>query len=146
MANIELNVLDFEEIWNMARDLIFNIMAEGMFLDDEGNYVGCPEDIGAFRAKVNDDSRFKYLNFRECEELRQLAFSDAFDLFTDEIREKYLYDTLPFIRIVMRKGSLTPGLSVADEVPDEYLDQIICTAWKSDLLIWCNNWDREKKL
>ena len=122
MANIELNVLDFEEIWNMARDLIFNIMAEGMFLDDEGNYVGCPEDIGAFRAKVNDDSRFKYLNFRECEELRQLAFSDAFDLFADEIREKYLYDTLPFIRIVMS------------------------TAWKSDLLIWCNNWDREKKL
>ena len=39
MANRELKVLDFEEIWNMARDLIFNIMAEGMFLDDEGNYV-----------------------------------------------------------------------------------------------------------
>ncbi|MDY3110809.1 MAG: hypothetical protein SOW50_11920, partial [Lachnospiraceae bacterium] len=114
------------------------------FLDDEGNYVGCPEDISTFRAKVNDDSRFMYLNFRECEELHSLTLTDATDLFTDEIREKYLYDTLPFIRSVMRKGSLTPGLSVAGEVPDEYLDQIICTAWKSDLLIWCNHWDREK--
>lgn len=49
------------------------------------------------------------------------------------------------MRKVMRKGSLTPYQRVSEDVPDDYLDQIICTAWKADLMIWCGSWDRGRK-
>lgn len=145
MENKGYGILDFEAIWNMARDLIFNILAEGMMLDAEGNFVGCPEDPVAFINSRDEDPRYKFLNFRECKELHDLTLADASELFSNEIKDKYLHDTLPLMRKVMRKGSLTPYQRVSENVPDDYLDQIICTAWKADLMIWCGSWDRGRK-
>jgi hypothetical protein len=131
----------------MARDLIYQVLLDGMMLDDEGNYIGCPKDLEksteAFLVARKEDSRFKYLCFKECEELRSISLADAANLSSDKIKEKYLYDTLPYIRNIMRIGSLTPNEFVSDEVPDDYLDQIICTAWKADLMIWCYSWDKK---
>lgn len=141
-------ILDFEAIWNMARDLVYSVLYEGMMLDDEGNYIGCSEnatELTEWIEKMNRDPRFKYLNFRECEELHFITLAEASGLFCNEIMEKYLFEAVPLIRTVMRKGSLTPYQFVKDEVPDEYLDQIICTAWKADLMIWASSWDRERK-
>ena len=78
--------MDFEAIWNMARDLIFNILAEGMTLDAEGNYVGWPEDPVAFINSRDEDPRYKFLNFRECKELHDLTLADASELFSNEIK------------------------------------------------------------
>lgn len=138
-------ILDFEAIWNMARELVYSVSCEGMMLDDEGNYIGCPDNPAKWLEIRNTDSRFKYLNFRECEELHSITLADASELFSDEIMEKYLYDAVPFIRTVMRKGSLTPYQFVRNDVPDEYLNQIICTAWKADLMIWANSWDKDRR-
>ena len=138
-------ILEFEAIWDMARELVYSFLLEGMTLDDEGNYIGYPDNFTEWKEKRNIDLRFKYLNFRECKELHSITIAEASELTCHEIMEKYLFEAIPLIRSAMRKGSLTPYQFVKDEVPDEYLNQIICIAWKADLMIWASSWDRERK-
>lgn len=144
MERTGYGILEFEAIWSMARDLIYNVLAEGMMLDEEGNYVGNIKDPTEWLEKRTIDLRFKYLNFRECEELHSITLSEAADMYAKDIMEKYLFESVPFIRKVMRKGSLTPYSYVSDEVPDQYLDEMICHAWKVDLMIWASSWDRDR--
>ena len=138
-------ILDFESIWEMARDLIYDVFMDGYLLDEEGNYVADERNFDGWKEKRNTDLRFKYLNFRECKELRTITLASAGDLHCKEIKEKYLFETLPLVRTVMKKGSLTPNEYVKADVPDDYLDQVICAAWKADLMIWASSWDRERK-
>lgn len=67
------------------------------------------------------------------------------NMFAKEIKEKYLFESVPFIRKIMRKGSLTPYRYVSEEVQDQYLDEIICHAWKVDLMIWANSRKRKQR-
>ncbi len=142
----ELTIYDFEELWYAATELVYQILMEGMMLDEDGNYAGYDEKRSvAWIETRNTDLRFKYLNFRECEELKQFTLADVCDLSASKILEKYLSATLPIYHKAMRSGThLLIGYRVSNDIPDTYLDQLFAMAWKADLKMWALQWDKEK--
>ena len=142
----ELTIYDFEELWYAATELVYQILMFGMFLDEDGNYVEYDEErAAAWLETRKTDPRFKYLNFRGCEELKQLTLADACELSANEILEKYLSATLPIYHKAMRNGNhILIGYRVSDDIPDTYLDQLFAMAWKADLKIWALQWTKEK--
>ena len=143
----EMTIYDFEDLWYAATELVFQIFIYGTMIDDEGNYADYDEEREkAWIETRNTDPRFKYLNFRECEELKHFTLSEACELSASEILEKYLYATLPIYHKAMRSGNhLLIGYRAADDIPDEYLDQLFAMAWKADLKMWALQWDKERE-
>ena len=142
---IKYNLTDFEAIWDIAKHNIYAVLMDGMRLDEDGNLKDKFEYDPEWTDTIKNDSRFKYLYIKECDKLRSMSMTDAVNLSVDEIKDRFLYDSLPLLRKTMRNGSLTKGESVSDTITDDYLDQIICTAWKGDLMILANSWDRERE-
>ena len=142
---VKYNYTDFEEIWDMAKHNIYAVLMEGMRLDEEGNLKDEFKYDPEWANTMINDLRFKYLYIKGCDELRSLSMTDAVNLSVDEIKDRFLFGSLPILRKTMRNGSLTLGECVSDAVSDDYLDQIICTAWKGDLMVCANSWDRDRK-
>lgn len=67
----------------------------------------------------------------------KISFYDASHLSFKEIKEKYLKEILPMARGIMRKDArLAHGAVVSDEVPDEFLDDILALRWKENSKLW----------
>ena len=143
----ELTIYDFEDLWYAATELVFKIIQYCTMFDEEGNFDGGNDERFWMWPVIREkDPRFKYLNFRTCEELKQYSFADVCELGSEEIKEKYLHATLPIFRKVMRSGNhyLLDGCRVSDDIPDAYLDQLFAMAWKTDLKMWALQWENEK--
>lgn len=137
-----LTIVDFEDLWNMATDLIYRLWMDGPLIDDDGNYIGYDKQRAEnYWRTCNTNPVFKYLNFRECEELKHLQLHEVMYMTAEEIREKYLYAFLPIARKIMRTDSLMAyGCVAGDDITDEYLDTLLSMAWLSDLKIWAVHW------
>ena len=151
-----INSANLDELLYCAREVLYNIRYDFPFLDldEEGNYIisSRTEEERAKLYQQYHESRLinpetKYLFWDECVELYALSIGDALELFTADIKDKYLDKTLPIARNIMR-DDLTDWGKVADDMSDDYLDHIICMAWKTELLIrvvgWHKkNWEKE---
>lgn len=144
----ELSIYDFEDLWSMATDLVYRLLMDVCFLDEEGNYIGYNEEkAGKSIRSINENLITKYLNFRECRELKELDITDVMELTADEIKQKYLYAALPVVRKIMRTDNLLAyGCVASDSIPDDYLDTLFAMAWQSDLKIWVLRWSAEKRI
>ncbi len=119
-----LGLSDIEDLYWLASELVFQLFMRGACIDEAG----------------------KYLNFRECTELKDLGIADVENLTVEEIKEKYLYAALPMARKSFRDDNvLATRMVVGPDVSDDYLDALFCIAWKNDLKIWCVHWHQKAK-
>lgn len=139
-----LGLTDIEDLSWLASELVWRLLMESVFIDSEGNYIGYDEKrVSRFieEEETRTNPQFMYLNFRECKELRELSFSDVEGLSVENIKQKYLFASLPMARKSFREDNIAlTGLVAGPTIPDDYLDAIFCLAWKNDLRIWSLKW------
>ena len=147
----ELTIHDFEELWYFAREVLYQIRYQYVLLNEDGDFIGYDkarkED---YLVDELNNPITKYLFWDMIEEFRTMKIADAVDLDTEEIRSRYLSEILPLARACMRKDSLLICRPVSEDISDEYLDELLCMAWKSELMIRVVhynklNWAEERK-
>lgn len=131
---------DFEELNNLAEDVITNLRFSRYQYDDNGNdaITGLSYDEVQKRIQFQiENEKNDYLNFKENDELKNISFYDAVYMPHQEVKEKYLKDILPIARGVMRKDPrMNHGAVVSDEVADDVLDNFLVLRWKENLKLW----------
>ena len=153
MDGKKLTINDFEELWYFAREVLYNIRYERELLNEDGDYIGYDANKKYDERAKLENPVTKHLYWDNIDEFKSMEIAEALDLTTEEIRSRYLSDTLPLARAIMRKDSFGVCCPVSEEISDEYLDQLICMSWKSELMIrvvyfnkikWNEKSDRKK--
>lgn len=134
-----LTIYNLEELSFIASELVYRLYMNRFTIDNNGNYK-------EYDGNITNESRFKYLNFKNCEELREISITEACDLSIDEIKEEYLSEIIPIARKSFREDNLLGlGMIAKSDIPDDFLDALFCIAWKNDLKIWSLNYERERE-
>jgi hypothetical protein len=143
-----LGLTDIELLLRLASELVCQLPRNAEFIDAEGNHLGYGVNrITRFSAREErrKNLQFRYLNIEECQELKELSFSDVEDLSVEDIKKQYLCASLPMARKAFREDHVAMTELVAGpEIPDDYLDAIFCLAWKKELQLWCLWWTQNK--
>lgn len=141
---------DLEELVDLAEEVLKTLQHMGELFDDQGNYIqwkcSAKERTHLLWEQIlNQDTN--YLCFRENDELRKITFQEALNMSLEKIEKQYLNDVLPIARGIMRKDSGgMHGVTVSDEIPDEYLDALLALKWKENLKLWTMQFDIQKKI
>lgn len=145
--NIMINDLDFLNY--MAEEILVNLRFDRFKYSADGNYIFMDPDIfhaKEYFEKYKEHSKHDYLNFRECEELKKIAFYDALEISFEEVINKYLKDDLSLMRAIARKGTWDVGAPILDDsITDDYLDQLFALRWKENLKLWTMQWNAKIK-
>lgn len=133
-----LTMHDFEELNELAEEVITTLWFVRCFYDEKTatdlSLSLSKEQLTEHLRQQIETAKFDYLNFAENEELQQFTFIEALKLSFQEIKEKYLKDTLPFARKLMREDPrLDYQAVVTEEVADDFLDDLLALRWKENL-------------
>lgn len=131
---------DFEELNNLAEDVITSLRYTRFWFDEEGRNVGdylSEEEISQRMIRMVENTEFDYLHFANNQELRKIPLQEAHSLSLKEIKEKYLKNDLKVARTIMRTNPRLDYWAVAgDDVPDSFLDELLALRWKENLKLW----------
>lgn len=147
MKQKQLTVNDLEQLNDAAEYIVSSAQFLFPSYNDEGEYIG---QISTNEERMCRIERW-YLQasshplcFRQNEELRKITFHDALYMPLSEVKEKYLKDHMAKLRSILRKGTIEQEFSVADSVPDDYLEDLLALRWKENLKLWTIQWENDK--
>ena len=147
-----LTVWDLEDLHYIAEEVLIRLRHDLYWYDDEGEDVfsgltGKEREQAILHALARQEELGDrhYLDFQGNRELQRLTFHDALEMPLETIREKYLDYVLPKARNILRKGTLVYGVTVSDEVPDRYLDDLLALRWRENRKLWTMQWDHQKR-
>lgn len=145
-----VTIYDQENLHYLAEEAIHLIGFQAYRYDEEGNYI----DISSLSQDARDamlngwvtDMKTNCLCFREHETLLNISFSDALEIPLNEIKEVYLKADLKQMRGLLRNGKIHPMLVISDDIPDEYLDDLLALRWREHLKLWTiqRNWRKRE--
>lgn len=151
MRTETLTVYDQELLHYLAEEVLMELRFSGFLYDEEGNRrilrkEDAEEDAWFHEAleRFYEESPRNNFDFLQNPELRKLRFRDALEMPFSVIKETYLRADLAKARGMMRKGGIE-GLTVSEEVPDSYLDDLIALRWRENLKLWTMQWEKEKE-
>ena len=142
MSKTKLTIYDLEALHDAAEHIISTAQFNFFQFDEDGNYIYMSvEDRHALLEDWINASKNHYLCFRENNELHQINPYDAMEMSLAEIKEKYLKDYLKKLCMILRKDAADlNGVTVSDEVPDSYLEDMIALRWRGNLVLWAMQW------
>lgn len=142
----EMNIYDLEGLQAIAEDIIVSAQHSYWNYDDEGNYLDISEDERDRRMfEWIENIKDQPLCVRKCEALKKLSFYDVLDMPLKEIKETFLKDYLRTLRGIFRKGTGNFEHVPSEDIPDEYLDDLLALKYKEYLKLWTMQWDMVKK-
>jgi len=143
-----MTIYDLEDLQNTAEYIITSAQYAFVNYDVEGNYLldmSQEERHKKMRAWIDNLASLP-LCFREYEEIKKLAFYDVLEMPLSEIKEKYLKNYLYTLRQIFRKGTMDLGFVPSDDIPDEYLDDLLALRYRENLKLWTMRWDTIKNM
>lgn len=135
-----LNTNDLEAINDLAEDVITSLRFIRYLYNENGKdisrEISIEEMLGRIKKQI-DNSKYDYLDFENNEELRKIPYRDSFEIPFQKIKDIYLNDTIKLARILMRTNPrLDYFARVSDDVPDEFLDDMLALRWRENLKLW----------
>ena len=142
-----VTIWDQEGLHALAEEVIIQRRFDDAWYDEEGNYIPLTlskEEREKIRNEIvarMSDASVSYLDFRaKEEELRQITLGEAVEMPLSLIKEKYLRDHLKKARNILRKGTGNFRIPVSDDIPDNYLEDLLALRWRENLKLWLVQW------
>lgn len=145
--HFEMNIYNLEGLQAVAEGIILSAQHSYWNYDSEGNYLHISEDERDRRMfEWIENIKDQPLCVRKCEALKKLSFYDVLDMPLKEIKETFLKDYLRTLRGIFRKGTGNFEHVPSEDIPDEYLDDLLALKYKEYLKLWTMQWDMVKKM